>query len=99
MNKSNVSGKVDEIKGKIKQSVGEATGNDRMANSGAADQVKGSAKQVWGDAKDAVRDASNQSAERTDFEGHNTRDKVTNMARDVKDSVHDKAEDLRRKSA
>ena len=45
----------DEIKGKVKQGVGEVVGDDRMANSGTADQVKGYTKQAWGDTKDAAR--------------------------------------------
>ena len=37
-------GKLDEVAGKIKQAVGEATNNQSMANRGAAQQVKGKAK-------------------------------------------------------
>ena len=41
MNTDKVEGKFDQVAGKIKQSVGEAVGNDRLANSGVADQIKG----------------------------------------------------------
>ena len=54
MNSDQVSGKVDQIKGKVKQGIGEAVGNQRLANQGVVDQVKGSAKEVWGNVKDAV---------------------------------------------
>ena len=40
MNRDTAEGKFDQVKGKMKQSVGEAFGNDKLANSGAADQVK-----------------------------------------------------------
>jgi uncharacterized protein YjbJ (UPF0337 family) len=36
-------GKFNEVAGKVKQGVGEATGNDRLANEGTAQQVKGHA--------------------------------------------------------
>jgi uncharacterized protein YjbJ (UPF0337 family) len=97
MNKSNVSGKFDEMKGKVKQSVGEATHNDRMANSGAADQVKGSAKQAWGDTRDAATSASRQSADDAEFEAHKGRNKVVNMAKDTKDAISNRADDYKRK--
>jgi uncharacterized protein YjbJ (UPF0337 family) len=54
MNSDQVSGKFDQIGGKIKQGIGETIGNQDLANEGVVDQVKGSAKEVWGNAKDAV---------------------------------------------
>src|SRR5271169_4354672 len=68
MNKDRVSGKFDQVKGKVKQGVGEAIGNQRLANEGVADQVKGSAKEVWGNAKDAV--AHNAEKNRSVAEEH-----------------------------
>ncbi len=54
MNTEKVEGKFDQVAGKIKQSVGEAVGNQKLANSGVADQVKGVAKETWGNAKDTA---------------------------------------------
>jgi uncharacterized protein YjbJ (UPF0337 family) len=54
MNTDQVSGKFDQAKGKVKQGIGEAVGNQKMANEGVVDQVKGSAKEVYGNVKDAV---------------------------------------------
>jgi uncharacterized protein YjbJ (UPF0337 family) len=54
MNTEQVSGKFDQMKGKVKQGVGEAVGNQKLANEGVVDQVKGSAKEVYGNVKDAV---------------------------------------------
>ncbi len=54
MNTDQVSGKFDQVKGKVKQGVGEAVGNQKLANEGVVDQVKGSAKEVYGNVKDAV---------------------------------------------
>lgn len=44
MSNETVSGKFDQLVGKAKQGIGEAVGNQDLANSGAADQVKGNAK-------------------------------------------------------
>ena len=54
MNKENIEGKFDQVAGKIKQSVGEAVGNQKLANAGAAEQIKGVAKETWGKAKDTA---------------------------------------------
>jgi uncharacterized protein YjbJ (UPF0337 family) len=103
MNNSTASGKFDQMKGKVKQAVGEAVGNDRMANSGAADQVKGAAKEAWGHTKDAANavgeDSRARTAEhRTDakVEGeraaHNVRESVTNAAQNIKNAVTGRAD-------
>jgi len=104
MNKSTVSGKFDEMKGKIKQGIGEATDNDRLANSGAMDQVKGNAKEAWGSTKDAARSASRNhdvaahpADERIRDDKHDMRDKVTSMARDAKEAVKERTDDFKSK--
>ncbi|HEX3572343.1 MAG TPA: CsbD family protein [Acidobacteriaceae bacterium] len=97
MNKSTASGKLDQIKGKMKQGLGEATDNDRMANSGAMDQVKGHAKEAWGNSKDAARTTSQDKAADIRADKHDIRNKVTSVARDAKDSVSEKADDFKRR--
>ncbi len=97
MNEDNAGGKFDQLKGKIKQGVGEAFGNDKLANEGAADQVKGNAKEAWGNVKDKASDLHNSTvagtttsttksdAERT---GDHARDNVTSTAERAKDSIN-----------
>jgi len=46
-------GKIDELKGKVKEGVGDATDDERLEAEGETDQVKGKAKGVKGDVKDA----------------------------------------------
>ena len=53
-----VEGKMDELKGNVKQGVGDATGDTSMQAEGMADEAKGKGKGMLGDAKDAVRDAA-----------------------------------------
>lgn len=83
MNKDQVSGKFDQAVGKVKQGVGEAVGNDEMANRGAADQVKGAAKETWGNVKDAANKTASD-------EAHNTRENISRNVQDVKDKVNEK---------
>jgi uncharacterized protein YjbJ (UPF0337 family) len=52
MNKEHVSGKIDEVKGKVKEKVGEATNDPATEVEGLKDQVKGKVKQTVGDAKE-----------------------------------------------
>ena len=85
MNKDQVSGKVDQMKGKVKRGVGEAIGNQKLANEGVVDQVKGSAKEVWGNAKDAVK---SDAAERR----HIAEDRSNAARANVVDNVEDTRE-------
>lgn len=57
MEKQNVTGKVDELKGKVKQGIGKATNDPGLEAEGVVDETKGKLKQAYGDAKDAVKKA------------------------------------------
>jgi uncharacterized protein YjbJ (UPF0337 family) len=98
MNNSTVEGKFDQMKGKIKQAVGETTGNETLANSGAADQVKGAAKETWGNVKDAAEDVKRTNgtypvetarpvAEDSHATAHDIREKIVESAQNAKDSI------------
>jgi uncharacterized protein YjbJ (UPF0337 family) len=56
MNKEQISGKVDELKGRVKEKVGEATNNPDTQAEGLVDQGKGKIKQTYGDVKEEVKD-------------------------------------------
>ena len=101
-----VEGKFDQLKGKAKQAIGEALGDDRMANSGTADQVKGSAKEAWGNTKDAARSvaydtqahAETQHAQAEEVhsgKAHDIREKIASAAENVKNAITGKADDVR----
>lgn len=85
MNDDQVSGKMDQVAGKIKQGVGEAVGNDNLANRGVADQVKGNAKETWGNVKDAADENAADGA-------HDTRQTIADKSKDIKDRVSDKVD-------
>ncbi len=57
MEKEHVTGKVDEIKGKAKQGVGNATDDPGLQTEGVVDEVKGKVKQAFGEFKDSVKGA------------------------------------------
>jgi uncharacterized protein YjbJ (UPF0337 family) len=88
-NRDTAQGKFDQLKGKAKQSVGEALSKDRLANSGAADQVKGAVREAWGNAKEAVQSGAQAHTQAT---AHDVREKMTSTAQNVKNAVNDKAE-------
>jgi uncharacterized protein YjbJ (UPF0337 family) len=100
MNKNTAEGKFDQVKGKMKQSVGEAIGNDRLANSGAADQVKGAAKETWGNAKDAAKSVSDDAHARAEDQhaqtGHDVREKIVSTAQNVKNALSAKVDEIKR---
>ena len=99
MNEDNAGGKFDQVSGKIKQGVGEAFGNDKLANEGAAEQVKGHAKEAWGNVKDAASDAHDHASAdththasdtevRAEHTGNNVRDSIASAAEHAKDSIN-----------
>ncbi|MDN5763509.1 MAG: CsbD family protein [Microlunatus sp.] len=51
-------GKADELKGKVKEKVGDATDNRDLQAEGVADQASGKAEQVKGDVKQAGEDVT-----------------------------------------
>ncbi|MFD5723480.1 CsbD family protein [Streptomyces sp. NPDC127036] len=51
-------GGMDKAKGKAKEAVAKATGNDRMMTEGKTDQAEGKAKEAMDDVKGSVRGAS-----------------------------------------
>jgi uncharacterized protein YjbJ (UPF0337 family) len=55
MEKEQVTGKLDELKGKVKQGVGKATDDPGLQGEGLLDEAKGKVKQAYGDLKDAVK--------------------------------------------
>ncbi|MFF7755287.1 CsbD family protein [Streptomyces sp. NPDC007971] len=55
-NADKASNAADKIKGKAKEAVGKAIGNERLQAEGKADQVAGDVKQAGEKAKDAAKD-------------------------------------------
>lgn len=83
-----IGGKYDEVAGKVKQSIGEATHNDRLANEGTAQQIKGHGEQAVGSVQSAAADAHEQKA-------HSVRESLTSTSQNVRDGVQRSAENLR----
>ena len=57
MNKDELNGKVDQLKGKIKEGVGKATNDDELQGEGVADQATGHVEEGFGKARRKVGDA------------------------------------------
>jgi uncharacterized protein YjbJ (UPF0337 family) len=55
-NEDQTEGKAKGIGGKIKEEVGDATGNDEMKHDGQGDQAEGKLQKGVGDAKDSLSD-------------------------------------------
>lgn len=56
MDKDRVQGSFDQAKGKVKEGVGNLTGDQKLKGEGKADQVAGKVKNTIGSAKDKVRE-------------------------------------------
>jgi uncharacterized protein YjbJ (UPF0337 family) len=57
-----MSGKTDEVKGRIKEAAGALTGNDKLREEGKNDQVVGKAEQAVQKAADTVKKAVKKAA-------------------------------------
>jgi uncharacterized protein YjbJ (UPF0337 family) len=57
INGDEAEGKYEQVKGKVKEKVGEWTGNDKLEAEGEADQVAGQGQETWGKFKRGVSDA------------------------------------------
>ena len=55
-NEDQGTGRAKDIGGKIKETVGDAIGNDKMKHDGQADQVEGKVQKGVGDVKDSLKD-------------------------------------------
>ena len=55
MDKENVKGKGNELKGNLRKAVGHATGDEQQVAQGDAEVAKGKAQGVVGDVKNAAR--------------------------------------------
>ena len=56
MNKDQVTGRVDQARGKVKEVAGKVVGNDRLEAEGRAEKAKGKLQTVFGDAKEDAKD-------------------------------------------
>ena len=59
MNKDEFDGKVDQVKGRIKQGAGDLTDNDQLRDEGTADEASGNVQEGFGKARQKVGDAIN----------------------------------------
>jgi uncharacterized protein YjbJ (UPF0337 family) len=57
MNKDELDGKAEALKGRIKQGVGDLTDNDKLHDEGVADEASGEIKEGVGKARRKVGDA------------------------------------------
>jgi uncharacterized protein YjbJ (UPF0337 family) len=57
MNKDQVKGRIEEAKGKTKESVGKATGNKELQRRGIAEKAVGKVKGAYGDLKQDIKEA------------------------------------------
>ena len=57
MNKDELDGKAEALKGRVKQGVGDLTDNDKLHDEGMADEAGGEIKEGFGKARRKVGDA------------------------------------------
>jgi uncharacterized protein YjbJ (UPF0337 family) len=58
-NKDEVRGKTDQVKGKIKESIGNATDDEQLRDEGVADEAAGNVEEAFGKGRRKVGEALN----------------------------------------
>jgi len=66
MSDQRTQGTWNETKGKVKEGVGEMTGDERLQDEGRADQVQGKLQKGLDDVQDTLRDAGDRIEEEID---------------------------------
>jgi uncharacterized protein YjbJ (UPF0337 family) len=56
MDKKNLEGGLDRIKGKVKETVGVATGDRELEGEGKLDQAKGKVKDIAGNIREGIKE-------------------------------------------
>ena len=64
MNKDELNGKMDQMKGKVKQATGDLTDNDRLHDEGVADEAEGDVQEGFGRGRRTVGEAIEDIGER-----------------------------------
>jgi uncharacterized protein YjbJ (UPF0337 family) len=95
MDKDRVEGKFDQGIGKAKEKLGEAIGNQKLANEGVADQVKGAAKETWGNAKDAARTTHDRHMVEAEGTANANREGFTDRVAEMKKKANEKIDDFK----
>ena len=57
MDKKNLEGELDNLKGRVKETVGVATEDRELEGEGKLDQIKGKIKDVAGNVREGIKDA------------------------------------------
>ena len=57
MNKDELDGKIDKVKGKVKQATGDLTDNERLHDEGVADEAAGDVQEGFGRGRRKVGEA------------------------------------------
>ena len=60
MNKNSAEGKLDQVKGSVKEALGKVTGNEKLEAEGATEKVAGNAQEGVGKAQEAAKDAADK---------------------------------------
>jgi uncharacterized protein YjbJ (UPF0337 family) len=95
MNKEQIAGKTDQLMGKVEQSIGEAVGNQKLANKGIAEQAKGAAKETLGNAKDAAHQITESHKEAASQTADQARSSISESIDNAKDKVKQKIDDFK----
>jgi|tagenome__1003787_1003787.scaffolds.fasta_scaffold16986224_1 uncharacterized protein YjbJ (UPF0337 family) len=75
-NNDEARGKLDNLKGRVKQAAGSITGNKKLEAEGAAERVKGAAQEKVGTAKRKLDDAAADEEEEAEAEAARDDDKI-----------------------
>jgi uncharacterized protein YjbJ (UPF0337 family) len=92
MTRDQVAGKVEHAMGHLKQAIGEAISNQKLANEGVADQAKGAARETWGNVKDAATVSADRHEREVQESANAARSNVSTRIDEFQNKVNEKIE-------
>ena len=75
MNKDEIKGKVDDVVGRAKRKIGEATDDTELQGEGLGQQAKGKIQNAWGNVKEGAKDLKNDAERKMDRHDEDVKDK------------------------
>ena len=90
-----IKGKLEQAVGHVKQGVGEAFGDNKLANEGLGDQVKGAARETVGNVKDAAQTSAHSHEVDATDRSASVRQNISDKVADAKNAVNERIDEYK----
>jgi uncharacterized protein YjbJ (UPF0337 family) len=90
VNNEQVSGRVEQVVGTVKQKVRETLGNERLTNQGVVDRARSAARETWGNANNVAPEGQQSHKTASLHKTDERRNKTSQSVQKAKDKAKEK---------